>query len=135
MQKGSTKLGGLGSKSTWQSLGGLEFEYELSKLYSELGYEVSRTRASGDEGIDIFISKDGKTTIVQCKAHKKPVGPSAVRDLYGTLLPCGADDAILASVSGCTAGTRNFAMDKPIKLLGLAGILALHSEIDQTSPF
>ena len=49
----------------WMSLSGLQFERELAALYLKLGYDVQLTPTSGDEGIDLFLKKDNKTTIVQ----------------------------------------------------------------------
>lgn len=100
-----------------RSLGGDEFEREVASLYTRLGYATSLTSGSGDGGIDIIMHKDGKTIIVQCKAHKKPAGPHVIRDLYGTLVNSKADAAILASLAGCTSGVREFIKDKPITLI------------------
>ena len=63
----------------WMSLSGRGFELELGNLYIQLGYEVESTPTSGDEGIDLILRKDGKTTVVQCKSHKHPVGPATAR--------------------------------------------------------
>ena len=41
----------------WKSLRGREFEIALSNLYSEMGYNVSTTKASGDDGVDLFLLK------------------------------------------------------------------------------
>jgi Restriction endonuclease len=109
----------------WTSLNGKRFEVELAKLYQKMGYRTSLTPASGDGGIDIVLSKNGRTTIVQCKAHKKPVGPHTVRDLYGTLVSSNADEAILASISGFTSGVVSYAQDKPIRLVSLDDIIRM----------
>jgi hypothetical protein len=71
----------------------------------------------------------GNTIIVQCKGHDKPVGPAALRELYDALLDCGAERAILASVSGFTKGARDFATGKPLRLLGLADIVSMAAEV------
>lgn len=63
----------------WESLGGIEFEQELGRLYRARGYDVRTTPTSGDQGIDLILRKNGKTTVVQCKAHKRPAGPAMVR--------------------------------------------------------
>ena len=84
----------------WKSLGGIEFERELGKLYRARGYQVEFTPVSGDQGIDLILRKNGKTTVVQCKAQKRPASPNVIRDLYGSMLHHKADNAILA----CTGG-------------------------------
>ena len=45
----------------------LAFERFTGALFEKMGYKVSTTPESGDEGIDLRIEKDGKTGIVQCK--------------------------------------------------------------------
>lgn len=117
----------------WFSLSGRRFEQELAYLYSQFGYDIALTPASGDQGIDIVLNKDGREYIVQCKAHKKPIGPAVARELYGTLLHSKADEAILASLVGCTAGTKDFIRDKPIKLISLPDILLMQKTIGENS--
>ena len=51
----------------WKSLGGIEFERELAKLYRARGYRVEFTPVSGDQGVDLILRNNGKTTVVQCK--------------------------------------------------------------------
>jgi len=116
-------------KEYWLSLKGLRFEAELARLYAQLRFKVQLTPRTADKGIDIFMNKDNKSIIVQCKSHAKPVGPHVVRDLYGTLTSAGADEAILASVSGFTTGVKEFVIGKPIKLLPLEEIIEMQRKI------
>ena len=109
----------------WTSLGGVAFERELANLYRRLGYHVESTPGSGDQGIDLIVKKDGLTTVVQCKAHKSPVGPAIARELYGSLVAYGADLAILASTGGFTQGVKDFVRGKPIALISAYELAAL----------
>lgn len=115
----------------WKSLKGTEFERALARLYKNMGYSVSQTKGSGDEGIDLILSKEGKTTVVQCKGHKKPIGISAVRDLYGTMMHARADSAVLACPAGFTKGVREFATGKPIRLFSATDLIEMAEGIDQ----
>ena len=101
----------------WQSLDGIEFEQEVAALCRAMSYYVETTPRTGDQGIDLILKQRGKTTIVQCKAHKNPVGPAVVRELYGSMYDYGADSAVLARSGGFTKGVLNFAQDKKITLL------------------
>ena len=58
----------------WQGLSGRAFEHELASLFRTHGYEVQETPYSGDEGIDLVLQRAGRTTIVQCKCTRQPVG-------------------------------------------------------------
>ncbi len=109
----------------WMSLSGLQFERELAALYLKLGYDVQLTPTSGDEGIDLFLKKDNKTTIVQCKSYSQPVGPAAARELYGSLIASEADAAILACTSGFTKGVYEFVRGKPIELVSSPEIISM----------
>ena len=101
----------------WMSLSGPEFEQELGAQYRQLGYQVEYTPTSGDEGVDLVLRKDGRTTVVQCKSYKYPVGPATARELYGSLMHFGADSAILACTGGFTSGVLDFVKGKPIELV------------------
>lgn len=114
----------------WSELSGLRFEQELARLFRALGWDATPTRASGDGGIDIVGKRDGVKFIVQCKNHKPPIGPSVVRELYGTLLASDAQRAILASVSGFTKGVKEFVEGKPIELIDLDWIIYRHMQLD-----
>ncbi|MFQ5816052.1 MAG: restriction endonuclease [Candidatus Binatia bacterium] len=110
-------------ESWWQSLSGDSFEYALMRLLRERGYNVVQTGMSGDSGVDLVLKKDSRTIIIQCKAHKNPIGPGAVRDLYGTLMHRKDSEAWLVSTSGFSRGARDFASEKPVRLLTIQEIL------------
>ena len=117
----------------WKSLGGIEFEQELGKLYRARGYRVEWTPTSGDQGIDIILKRNGKTAIVQCKAQKRPASPAVVRELFGSMVAFGADNAILACTGGFTDGVRKFARDKPIELISASHIARMaEASVDKT---
>lgn len=114
----------------WRAMSGRAFEAELAAAFRRLGYDAALTPVSRDEGVDIVLKRDGKTIVVQCKATRAPVGPAVARELYGALLASGADEAVLAATAGVTVGVRRFASGKPIRLLGMPEILALHAGND-----
>lgn len=107
----------------WTSLSGRQFEIELKKLFEKQEYKASLTPVSGDGGIDIVLKKNGRTTIVQCKAHKRIIGPETIRALHGILVSFKADDAILASTSGFTSGVVAYAQAQGIRLVSLDDII------------
>lgn len=117
----------------WQRLSGRKFEQELGYLYSQLGYKVRLTPYSDDGGIDLILEKNKIRTIVQCKAHNKPIGPAVVRELYGTLISSGADKAILATLQGVTSGARSFISGKPITVIAIDDIIRMRKQLDDKS--
>ena len=118
----------------WMSLSGIQFEHELGSLYRQLGYQVQLTPASGDQGIDLILRKDGDTTIVQCKSYNRPVGPAAARELYGALIDCGAKNAVLACTAGFTQGVFDFVRGKPITLISAQDLASMGAEVPETRP-
>ena len=129
-----TKLGAMRSvfeskiankREYWLSLSPQMFEVQVAALFNRCGFHATVTKGSGDGGIDIVMTKDFRQTIVQCKLHKKPVGPHVVRDLYGALQDSQADEAILVATAGFTSGCVQFAEGKPITLMALDDLLTL----------
>ncbi len=107
----------------WQSLSGREFEIELGLFFKKQGYKVNWTGKAGDQGVDLILFRDEKTIIVQCKAHRKPIGPGPIRDLYGALLHKRCDEAWLISTWGFTKKAEEFAKGKPIQLFPIKSFL------------
>ena len=114
----------------WMSLSGVEFERELGTLYKRLGHRVESTPHSGDQGIDLILRKDSRTTVVQCKSHQAPIGPAAARELLGSLVASGADSAILACTGGFTRGVREFVRGKQIALVSASDLAALGGTVE-----
>ncbi|MFQ5862492.1 MAG: restriction endonuclease [Candidatus Brocadiales bacterium] len=121
------------STSYWQSLNDKQFELEFAALMRRHGYEITQISSGADTGVDIAAIKDGEKVIVQCKATETPVSQSAVRDLYGTMISEGADKAILASTSGFSESTREFAKGKPIELVDLEQIIKLSTDVSSNN--
>lgn len=109
----------------WQNLDGRDFEMELGLLFIKLGYEVSWTGKAGDGGVDLALSKDGRSVVVQCKAHGKRIGPAPVRDLFGTMIHKNASEAWLISTMGFSKAAMSFASGKSIRLLSIEELLRL----------
>ena len=116
----------------WFSLDGKRFEEDLKALLLRSKYtSVRLTPVTGDQGIDLWATApDGRTAIFQCKAHKKKIGPSAVRDLFGTFvaLKGKADYAVMVALSGCTSGARTYAQQNGIQMWTINNILKLNKK-------
>jgi len=107
----------------WLRLDGRSFEVEAGVVFTRRGYTVRRVGGSGDQGVDLLLTKNGVTIAVQCKAHRNPVGPAAIRDLYGAMAHHNHHEAWLLSTTGFTPGAKAFAAGKPIKLLTVDHLL------------
>jgi restriction system protein len=106
-----------------------EFESLIQNLFSKMGLDTKQTRPSRDGGVDCLAYDTrailGGKVVIQAKRYKNPVGVSAVRDLYGTVLNEGAAKGILVTTSSYGRGSYEFANDKPLEILDGANLLAL----------
>ncbi|MGH9090910.1 MAG: restriction endonuclease [Acidimicrobiales bacterium] len=106
-----------------------EFESLIQNLFTKMGLDTKQTRPSRDGGVDCVAYDTrailGGKVVIQAKRYKNPVGVSAVRDLYGTMLNEGAAKGILVTTSSYGRGSFEFANDKPLELLDGANLLAL----------
>lgn len=111
----------------WNSLNGNAFEKEIAKLFRTQGYSATVTSATGDGGVDIILTKDGKRIAVQCKHHTKPVGPNDVRALQGVVASQNYSKGIFVSLNGYTSTVRQEVRsgNVQIELLELRDILQM----------
>ena len=116
-----------------------EFEHLVAniieKQFANGGMEVKVTRSSREGGVDAVLFdpdpiKGGKY-ILQAKRYTNTVNPSAVRDLYATVINEGANRGILLTTSSFGPDSYEFCKDKPITLINgneLLGIFESHGE-------
>ena len=118
----------------WESLRDTEFEEELAVIYRHKGYHVKTTPTTGDQGVDLFLKKDGKTSIVQCKGQKARAGSPIVLSLIGARENKRADRAILACTGGFTQGAINVAKSNSIKLISTVEIARMAEGVTVSRP-
>jgi HJR/Mrr/RecB family endonuclease len=119
----------------WFALSPLDFEEAVGQLFHEKGYEVKTTAYSGDNGVDLFLWKDEKKYVVQCKTYKKVLGPNTVRDLYGTMTAEGAQEAFLVAPSGFSKATKQYCIGKPIKLMDIDDLTKMTHDFESYTPY
>ena len=62
---------------------GHEFEYFCAELLERCGFEdVTVTRGSGDQGVDILAFKDDIKYAIQCKNYSAPLGNKSVQEVF-----------------------------------------------------
>ena len=62
---------------------GEAFEQFCARLLIKNGYEdVSLTKGSGDQGIDIIAYRDGIKCGIQCKCYSSDIGNGAVQEVF-----------------------------------------------------
>lgn len=110
----------------WKEMDGWEFEVDVKTLIERLGNKAELVGGTNDKGVDILVDDD---TVVQCKAHQKPVSPAVARELYGAMTDFGARRAILVSLNGFTNGVMEFVRNKPIELWDVNDLIRMQKRI------
>lgn len=99
------------------SLSGREFELFTGELLKSIGYQnVTVTKSSGDQGIDVLGTLDKQKVAFQCKHYQGHVGNRAVQELYTGAAYYNCDTAILVSNSLFTDSACILAKRLKIKL-------------------
>lgn len=103
-----------------QDLSWHKFEILLSEAFRRQGYFVRENSSAGpDGGIDLILTKDGATTLVQCKNWKSSnVGVTVVRELFGVVTAEGADKGMVVCSGSFTREAIEFSKKSGIQLLG-----------------
>jgi HJR/Mrr/RecB family endonuclease len=66
----------------WRALRGIEFEQFLVRVFEHLGYTVSTTKVSGDQGIDLIAVRSTVKLGIQAKGYCSSVGNDAVQQAH-----------------------------------------------------
>ncbi len=115
------------------AMGWEEFEHLVRQVFerefASRGGEVKITQSSADGGVDaIAFDPDpitGGKIVIQAKRYTRPVGVSAVRDLYGTAQSEGASKGILVTTADFGPEAYKFVQGKSITLLNGGHLLHL----------
>ncbi len=99
----------------------IEFEHVTAEIFRQLGFEARVTPASGDEGLDIILSKNGVKAGVQCKQYKKPVGPELIREFAGALAAADLPVGYFVTTSDFTEAAKQAAEKSKVKILLISG--------------
>ena len=106
------------------SLDGIQFEDLCCEILAKLGYtKIHKTNITGDFGLDIICTKDGKRYGIQCKCYSSAVGISAIEEAFAGAAYYRCDVPIvmsneyftdaaqeMARVIGVTLWSRHFFM-------------------------
>lgn len=72
-----------GISAHFDNMDGLEFEKFCAGLLEKNGYNnISVTKGSADQGVDIIAFRDGVKYGIQCKCYSSYIGNKAVQEIY-----------------------------------------------------
>ncbi|ALP39100.1 restriction endonuclease [Paenibacillus sp. IHB B 3084] len=97
---------------------GVQFEQYLGHLFRSQGYKAEVTRAAGDFGADLVLSKNGRRIVVQAKRYSKNVGLKAVQEVQGARAHYKASEAWVVTNSKFTQQAFQLARSNGVRLIG-----------------
>ncbi|MEM8529500.1 MAG: restriction endonuclease [Chloroflexota bacterium] len=94
-----------------------EFEQRTVLLLRDLGWDwIEHQGGSGDGGVDVRATRQGKKWVVQCKRYKNTVPAYMVRALEGVRHHEKADHALLVTTGNFGPQSEEWVQGKPIDL-------------------
>lgn len=95
-----------------------EFERLIGEYYTRHGYSVAENSQKGaDDGVDLYLQKDGENIIVQCKHWKNKVGVPVVREHLGAIAAMNATRGMVVTSGAFTQSAIAFANENNIGLV------------------
>ena len=96
---------------------GLEFEQYIAELLKRNGYtKVQITKASGDYGVDVLATLNGKKYAFQCKCYSGNIGVKAVQEIYSGAKMYHAEIPVVIINSWFTPNAVNLARELTVQL-------------------
>ncbi len=96
---------------------GEEYEVYVARILKGLGYEVSGTPRTGDQGADLIVMILGRTIVIQIKRSARPVGNDAVQEAIAALHFYRADEGWVITNATFTPSAKALAQASQIKLI------------------
>lgn len=105
--------------SPLNDLSWIEFESYIGEYFKFQGYEVKQSFSQKpDGGVDIWLTKEGELSLVQCKHWKtRKVGVQVLREMYGVMIANNASKMIIVTSGDFTSEAITFAVDKRLWLV------------------
>jgi hypothetical protein len=94
----------LSKRMSWMQLE--DFFYQF---FQNQGYQVTKTKQSHDQGVDLLLKNDTEFIAVQIKKRAKPIGIRGAQEIHTGGVFYGTNRAILISTSGFTKSALKLA--------------------------
>ncbi len=107
-------------------LDGIGFERHLEKIFEVLGYDdVERTKATGDQGVDLVVTDGSQRIAVQAKLYSGNVGNDAVQQVVAGMAIYNCDRCVVITNSEFTNSARELARANGCKLINGCRLLRI----------
>lgn len=96
---------------------GWQFEEFLADFLQSRGYQAHVTRGSGDQGVDILLTKEGYRIAVQAKLWKSAVSNKAVQEVFSGMTHYNTQEAWVITPSSFTQSAKDLARSTGVSLI------------------
>ena len=107
----------LSSDQSVEELSGIEYEDFCKDILVKHGWEVKKTKATGDQGVDLVAVIETIRACIQCKRFSSPVGNSAVQEITAGKLHWHGTHAVVVSNAGFTKSAQALARSTGVLLM------------------
>jgi len=115
-------------------LDGYQFEDLLAILFEKMGYKVTTTPLTGDQGADLILDRFDMRTVVQAKRYENKVSNKAIQEVVAAIAQYNANNGMVVTNNEFTSSAIELADSNNIKLINrnrLSGLLSkyqIHKE-------
>lgn len=96
---------------------GVDYEVFVENKLKNMGFEIQRTKITGDQGVDIIAIKDNHKTAIQCKYYTKSVGNKAVQEIVAGANFYGCSKKAVITNSFFTKSAKQLAASLDVLLI------------------
>ena len=105
-------------QQNWRALRDIEFEKYLEAVFIALGYSVETTAVTGDQGVDLVVSKNGVRIAIQVKGFHHSVNNAAVQQAFAGMAHYHCHRCAVITNSRFTSGAVSLAESTNCLLIG-----------------
>jgi restriction system protein len=116
----------------FDKLNGHQFEDYLKELFTFLGYQVVRTKGSGDQGADLIIKKDGIKIVVQAKKYSGSVTNKAIQEVVASKKHYSSDKGMVVTTGKFTKSAIDLAKSNKVDLWDKQKLKQVVGEINKS---
>lgn len=126
------------TEDEWRQMSDRDFEFEIGKVYSRLGYQTIVTKRSGDGGVDVIATKDNETVYIQCKHYGENthLGAPELQAFWGCCSGNGINKGVMVCTSSLTKDAQAFAnkLKGNLEIIGMKELIVLDKTYYQSHP-
>lgn len=96
---------------------GVYFEQLVMELYTHFGYNIVTTKTTGDQGVDLIMTKGSEKIAVQCKRYKNNINNKAIQEVFAGMHFYNCNSAMVVTSSSYTYSAKQLAEALNVQLI------------------